>query len=43
MRLLVYGGLFTALIVLATMFLKIPTLIGYANMRDGFALASAAL
>ena len=43
MRLLVYGGLFTALIVLATMFLKIPTLIGYANMGDGFALASATL
>ena len=43
LRLVVYGGLFTALTLLATLFLKIPTGIGYANMGDGFVLAAGAL
>lgn len=39
---LVYSGLFTALVVIATAFLKVPTAIGYVNLGDGVIFAAAA-
>ncbi|MDR3085187.1 MAG: ECF transporter S component [Christensenellaceae bacterium] len=38
-----YGGLFLALVTVATMYIRVPTLIGYANLGDGFILGSAVL
>jgi len=40
---LVYCGLFTALVVIATAFLKVPTAIGYVNLGDGVIFVSAAV
>ncbi|MDR2515560.1 MAG: ECF transporter S component [Christensenellaceae bacterium] len=40
---LVYCGLFTALVAVATMYIQLPTAIGYANLGDGFILGSAVL
>jgi len=40
---LTFAGVFAALILLATLFFKIPTAIGYANMGDGFILVGAYL
>lgn len=40
---LVYCGLFIALVVIATAFLKVPTAIGYVNLGDGVIFASAAV
>ncbi len=40
---LVYCGLFTALVVIATAFLKVPTATGYVNLGDGVIFASAAV
>lgn len=40
---LVYGGLFTALVTIATMFFKIPTAIGYVNLGDGVLLSAATM
>ncbi len=37
---LVYSALFTALVTVATAYLKIPTAIGYLNLGDGFIFAA---
>ena len=40
-RKIVLCGVFTAVVALATMFIKFPTVIGYVNAGDGFILISA--
>lgn len=42
-RTIAYLGMFIALVVLSTVFLKLPIAIGYVNLGDGFILAAATL
>lgn len=40
---LTYTAMLTAIVCVATMFIRVPTVIGYANLGDGFILLAAFL
>ena len=42
-RVIAYSGLLAAAITLATAFLKVPTMVGYVHLGDGFIFLAAAL
>ena len=40
---LTYTAMLTAMVCVATMLIRIPTMVGYTNLGDGFILLSAFL